>query len=1124
MHTTTQPEQHQADPYLDFSAPAELVRVVVEGERLGSGHLFNPAFATETALIDPLPHQRIAVYDHMLTQARLRFLLADDAGAGKTIMAGLYIREMLTRRLIRRVLVIPPAGLLGNWEKELRVLFSLPFRVVGGGEARTGNPFIGAESDLLVISVDTLAGDRMFGRLQEPAVEPYDLVIFDEAHKLAADREPDYSIRKTDRYRLAESLAGIFSDDARWQLSWSAHHLLLLTATPHMGKDIPYYYLWRLLEPESLATFEAFNAYPADARQRHFIRRVKEEMVGFDERQLYPERISATLSYDLTPGEQSEQALYDQTTAYIEHAFNRATILNRSAARFAMSIFQRRLASSTYALMLSFGRREEKLARLIEDIEAGRLTIEDLNARQRRLPTADVLDQKTADEEQSEDGREEHEFVEEAGLGGIVATSLFDLKNEHQQVRLLLQLAETVYTRGDEAKFEKLREVITDPQYRDEKLIIFTEHRDTMTFLVRRLEGLGLTGQVAAMHGGLEYRERDAQVAFFKQPVADGGAKYLVATDAAGEGINLQFCWLMVNYDIPWNPARLEQRMGRIHRYGQQHDPVIIVNLVAGKTREGKVLQVLLNKLERIRGELGSSKVFDIIGRLFEGVSIRTYMEQAASAELTADQVAQQLEGKLTLEQVRAIQDRDRTIYGDGGDVRSQLPRLKRHMAHEELRRLLPGYVRRFVAWAAPLLDLGLEGDLDRYFALRPLVAGALDLFAPALEQYTPELRERLTIYRPARDESAIFLRPGEPLFERLRVSIGVKYAYQALQGGVFIDPTASHVSLVHLALVTIERKADPSLTPLSQVETLEYRLVGLKQFLDETIEVCPVECLLLLRGAEQMPSSAIPVAATGQAARERARAYLADVLTTGLAAQRRLTLAATVEERVRFLQRGYASQEIELALQRTRFREKAEAGDPRAKGELTKIKARQRLLVHRREVALAVVRREPELVVPGEIAFIAHALVVPSSDPEDRERYDADVEALAVKVALAYEQTYGATLRDVSTPPKARLAGFEDFPGFDLFAQRPDGEERCIEVKGRAGVGEIELKENEWAKACNLGDRYWLYVVFNCATPSPQLVRVQNPFRKLIAREKGGVIISRRQVLEAAEQEFSTL
>ena len=302
-------------PPIDFSADPQIVRTVVEGERLTYGHLFNPAFAAEISLIDPLPHQRLAVYDNMLQQTRLRFLLADDAGAGKTIMTGLYIREMLTRRLISRVLIVPPAGLVGNWEHEMRSLFNLPFRIITGSDARSGNPFNGPRSDLLIVSVDTLAGDRMFSRLQEAEVLPYDLVIFDEAHKLAADRETDFRIRRTDRYQLAEAIAGIADEDERWSLSWSCHHLLLLTATPHMGKDFPYYCLWRLLEPDALTTIDAFNAYPYDARRRHFIRRTKEELVSFDGRPIYPTRISNTLSYDLTPGEVGEQALYDATTA-----------------------------------------------------------------------------------------------------------------------------------------------------------------------------------------------------------------------------------------------------------------------------------------------------------------------------------------------------------------------------------------------------------------------------------------------------------------------------------------------------------------------------------------------------------------------------------------------------------------------------------------------------------------------------------------------------------------------------------------------------------------------------------------------------------------------------------------
>src|SRR2546423_7752451 len=213
----------EVPPSIDFTADPDVVRVVVEGERLTYGHLFNPAFATEISLIEPLPHQRIAVYDHMLQQSRLRFLLADDAGAGKTIMTGLYIREMLTRRLISRVLIVPPAGLVGNWEHEMRSLFNLSFRIVSGGDARMSNPFTAPESDLLIVSIDTLRGDALFARLQEPDVLPYDFVIFDEAHKLAADREPDLRFRKTDRYRLAEALAGLPSEEQRWALAWRCY-------------------------------------------------------------------------------------------------------------------------------------------------------------------------------------------------------------------------------------------------------------------------------------------------------------------------------------------------------------------------------------------------------------------------------------------------------------------------------------------------------------------------------------------------------------------------------------------------------------------------------------------------------------------------------------------------------------------------------------------------------------------------------------------------------------------------------------------------------------------------------------------------------------------------------------
>lgn len=1126
-HTISEPKTEyvtQTDfvPGLDFSTPAEIVRVVAEGERLAYGHLFNPAFAAETSRIDPLPHQRIAVYDHMLTQPRLRFLLADDAGAGKTIMAGLYIREMLSRRLIQRVLIVPPAGLVSNWEREMHTLFSLPFRVVAGSEARSVNPFLGSDSDLLIISVDTLAGEKMFSRLQEPDVNPYDLVIFDESHKLSADRQPDFTVRKTDRYKLAEALAGVRVDDDQWQLSWSARHLLLLTATPHMGKDYPYYCLWRLLEPELLSTFDAFGAFPVDARKRHFIRRTKEEMVRFDGSAIYPKRVSDTLSYDLTQGTISEQRLYDETTAYIETYYNRARILNRSAARLAMSIFQRRLASSTYALMRSFERRLEKLEKLINDIRSGILSLDSLPAMQRKLENLqDPLDEKTADEEDNPvDGGEEVEAVEAQLLAGLVAVSLADLEAERIQVSRLLELARKLYDQGQESKFERLRQILRDPEFQSEKMIVFTEHRDTLEFLVHRLEGIGYAGQVTQIHGGMSTQpdlatglsERDEQVEFFRRPANQDGARFLVATDAAGEGINLQFCWLMINYDVPWNPARLEQRMGRIHRYKQTHDPVVILNLVAGKTREGRVLKTLLEKLERIRKELGSDKVFDVVGRLFEGVSLRAYMERVFT-EQDIQGIEQELEGKLTAGQVRALEAHDRRMYGDGGDVKQELPRLQEALSQETYLRLLPGYVRRFVEKAAPLLDIGIDGDLDGEFSLLPLKPGALDPLWPVLEMYPPDRRDRLAIFRHQGEDSpdAVFLHPGEPVFDHLRAYVCSRFGSRALQGGIFVDATASQPYLFYLALVEVVRKADRGipfkdapLPGLAQEQLLECRLVGLRQESNGDMTETPVEGLLLLQAGDGLGAGALALIAAANDLKKQAYAYALERVTRGLAEAKRQALQATLPERLDFLRRGYDYQDAELAAARSKMTEKARDGDPRAKGELTRIKVRQKALADQREMALRTATCEPELIIPGEITFLAHALVLPSRNPEDQKRRDKEIERIAMRVAITYEEAQGAIVKDVSTKEQALSVGLGEYPGFDLQSRRSGGEERAIEVKGRAGTGDVDISDNEWAKACNLQDRYWLYVVFDCGKPVQRLIRIQNPWNKMIARIRG--------------------
>lgn len=1103
---------------LDFTGSPEAVRMLVEGERLSYGHLYNPVFATEISKIDPLPHQRIAVYDHMLLHPRLRFLLADDAGAGKTIMAGLYIREMLARKLIHRVLIVSPAGLVGNWQREMETLFDLSFSTISGVDCKNNNPFAQPEGNLAIVSIDTLVGEKVFGRLREELNAPYDLVIFDEAHKLSAQRSKDFRVTKTDRYELAESLAGIRGLKKKWQLPWTVRHLLLLTATPHMGKEYPYYALWRLLEPNALSTPEAFEIYPIEARSHHFIRRTKEEMVKLDGSPLYPVRKSDTLSYSLTQGDLSEQRLYDETTDYLKYVYNRAKLLNRTAAQLATTVFQRRLASSTYALEKSFERRLEKLDTIIRDVCEGKITEAQLLTLQQRLSEEDdILLSKTADEEQPADGNEENELAENKILSNIIATSLNDLQAEREMVNNLLQLARKVQEAGQESKFDKLRNVIIRKAFLNEKLLIFTEHKDTQTYLVRRLSSMGYADQIATIHGGMHYKEREAQVEIFRKPQDQGGARFMIATDAAGEGINLQFCWIMVNYDIPWNPARLEQRMGRIHRYGQKHDPVVILNLVSANTREGKVLKILLEKLEAIRKELKSDKVFDVVGRVFEEISITDYMQRILTGE-NEESVEHDIEGKLTSDQVQALLDKEKRLYGDGGDVKKELDRLRDDIEKETYLRLLPGYVRRYIEGACKIIGIRINGSLDETFWWEPQKGSSIDPILNVIDSYPEDLHHKLTVKNPTDRKSSIWLHPGEAVFESFREMVKQRLSEKTAAGAIFIDASASRPYLLHIALVSCKRLADPEIESLSSEDTLEYRLVAIKQEDGGHTQLCPVEQLLLLQDGRGIPTNAQRLAVSAENYKEMAYAYLMERVSRSIANEHRNQLLSSLEDRRNFIQRGFDYQEKELAEARLKLSKKAREGNTSAIHQLTRIKEEQRELGQRRASVLLAAEREPELIIPGSIDFIAHALVIPSKIEEDKRRQDQEVEAIAMRVSQAYEETLGAKVHDVHTSPLSRAMGLGDNPGFDLLSIRKDNKV-CIEVKGRVESGAVEMTENEWAKACNIRQDYWLYVVYNCGTAHPRLLRIQDPFKKLVVKAQGGVLINESAIIETAEK-----
>jgi hypothetical protein len=349
---------------------------------------------------------------------------------------------------------------------------------------------------------------------------------------------------------------------------------------------------------------------------------------------------------------------------------------------------------------------------------------------------------------------------------------------------------------------------------------------------------------------------------------------------------------------------------------------------------------------------------------------------------------------------------------------------------------------------------------------------------------------------------------------------VGDRLGDEALHGAVFIDPTADKPYVFHLALVSVVRQPDAEMADLASEEVIDCRLVGVKQSEGADVSLCPVEHLLLLRGGEGLPAAAQRLALAAERLKDQARAFVIERVARDLAMQRRKSLLDMLPEREQFIRRGFDFQEAELATARVMQGEKARSGNAAAAKALKEIKDQQRSIAQRREAAIASLRREPDLIAPGHLTFLAHAMVVPSTNPDDLERHDAEVERIAMGLAQAFEEAAGAIVTDVSTPPLARAAGLNDNPGFDLLAIYPDGQRRAIEVKGRAGTGDVEVSSNEWARAANLRDGYWLYAVYECATPAPRLARVQDPFGSLLAKAKGSVLISMREVIEAGRPE----
>ncbi|MFC1763849.1 helicase-related protein [Planctomycetota bacterium] len=774
-----------------FDAPGSTFRLVSEAYRIHLAALFDPLLAVHTSLVDPLPHQILAVYERMLIRQPLRFLLADDPGAGKTIMAGLLIKELMARGDLERCLVIAPGGLVEQWQDELDRKFQLPFEIATNDKleaARTGNWF--GEHDLAIARLDKLSRDEA---VQERLkVTQWDMIIVDEAHKMSASffgGEAKY----TKRYHLGRLVSG------------TTRHFLLMTATPHNGKEEDFQLFMALLDGDRFEGRFRDGVHTADCSD--IMRRlVKEQLLKFDGTPLFPERKAYTMAYALSG---PEAQLYKDVTEYVREEFNRAEQLESDGRKgcigFALTILQRRLASSPEAIYQSLQRRRKRLeirqreARLLQRGGSSAF-LETLKIRELEELNLDALqesDEATAEEVENA----ESEVLDKA----TAARTIEELEIEIEILKQLEASALRVRQSGVDKKWDELSKLLQDsPEMFDtsgnrRKIIIFTEHRDTLNYLTDRIGTLlGRPESIVNIMGGMgRDQRRNAEESFRHDP----DIQILVATDAASEGLNLQRAHLMVNYDLPWNPNRLEQRFGRIHRIGQT-EVCHLWNLIAHETREGEVYRRLLEKLEIQRKALGGrDSVFDVLGRLFAGQSLRELLIQAIrygeQPEVKA-RLEQAIDNATDREHIRKLLDEEALARDSMDSRRVQL--LREDMERAEAKRLQPHFIEAF--FMAAFKEFGgriVAREQGRFEITRvPATIRNRDRQigrgAPVLARYERVTFEKSLIY-VAGQPVAAFICPGHPLLDSVIDLVLEQHRNLLRNGTVLIDPYDSSES-----------------------------------------------------------------------------------------------------------------------------------------------------------------------------------------------------------------------------------------------------------------------------------------------------------------------------------------
>jgi superfamily II DNA or RNA helicase len=1010
----------------DLAGRAEAFFLGIEAQRIRHAFQFDSLYAVNVSQIDALPHQIEAVYHYILRHPRVRFLLADDPGAGKTIMAGLVIKELKARGLVRRTLIVVPG--------QLRERFAEAFTVVDRAVvSATWGRNVWQEYDQVITSIDFAKQDEVLPTLE---VATWDLAIVDEAHKMAAYRYGE-KLSKTERYRLGEAL------------SCRSQFLLFLTATPHRGDPENFRLFLDLLEPDFFATRELLQQSVIEQDNPLFLRRLKEDLKKVDGTPLFPPRHVITRPFHLSD---DEKRLYNAVTTYVERSYNRALAAEKRNVAFALLVLQRRLASSVRAARLSLERRKKRLEELL------------------RLGTW-YAERGQVDEDELEDAPEEERLRREEELLErlTAAETREELQHEIDQLGELIRLARQAERNEVETKLAQLRQVMEAEQLRQtgEKLLIFTEARDTLDYLAEKLRAWGLS--IETLHGGLSLDRRIAAEHAFRDR-----AQVMISTEAGGEGINLQFCALMINYDIPWNPNRLEQRLGRIHRYGQEKE-VYVYNLVAEDTREGGVLAALFHKLSTIQAALGSDRVFDVIGDVLPGVSLKDLIVDAVANRRTLDEIIATLERVPDEEIIRRVREASLEALATRHlDLQGVLGEERR--ARES--RLVPEYIERFFERASAFLELRAERRRDGLWRLERVPFELRQVakehgWGPLFEQYL-----KLAFDKPtARQQGAEFIAPGHPLLETMVEQLLTLCAPDLARGAVFADPDGRRDGLLWFLQLELRDGTDA---------IAGQRLVCVYQPAGAPADLRLVPPAILWDLVPSSPASPLPeLWERGPGGEGPVLTFAVDAALEPyrreLLAERQREAAVKRKYGLRSLDQLLLESEAKLLDYATRRAKGEEVPEPTIQHE-ERVKEDLQAKKRRLEEAL----RLETTLAPAEPRLIGAARVVPAAaDPALAET--PDIEAIGMQVALAYERAQGRSPEDVSS---ANL-------GYDIRSTAPDGAVRYIEVKARARTGAIALTPNEWLMAQRLGGEYWLYVVEQAAT-APELYVVQDPAAKL--------------------------